>query len=148
MSQFLDMIDLDFFLVALCYTLLDQPILETEMAQAEARGAGFIIGGVLNSGILATGARPRARYNYAPATEEVIQRVGLIESVCRDHNVSLLSAALQFPLGHPAVASVIPGALSAAEVETNVAAFKARIPQDFWSDLRSAGLLRATVPVP
>jgi D-threo-aldose 1-dehydrogenase len=148
MSQFLDMIDLDFFLVALCYTLLDQPILETEMAQAEARGAGFIIGGVLNSGILATGARPGARYNYSPATEEAMKRVRLIETVCDDHNVSLLSAALQFPLGHPAVASVIPGALSAAEVDKNVAAFKAQIPQDFWSDLRSVGVHRATVPFP
>jgi D-threo-aldose 1-dehydrogenase len=148
MTQFLDMVDLDFFLVALCYTLLDQPILETEMAQAEARGAGFIIGGVLNSGILATGARPGARYNYSLATEEAMQRVRLIETVCDDHDVSLLSAALQFPLGHPAVASVIPGALSAGEVDKNVAAFKAHIPQDFWSDLRSAGLHQAAVPFP
>lgn len=148
MRQFLDMVDLDFFLVALCYTLLDQPILETEMAEAEARGAGFIIGGVLNSGILATGARPGARYNYSPATEEAMQRVRLIETVCGDHNVSLLSAALQFPLGHPAVASVIPGALSAAEVDNNIAAFKARIPLGFWNDLRSAGIHRATVPFP
>jgi D-threo-aldose 1-dehydrogenase len=148
MNQFLDMIDLDFFLIALCYTLLDQPLLETEMARAEAQGAGFIIGGVLNSGILATGARPGARYNYAPASADAMQRVGSIEAVCKDHKVSLLSAALQFPLGHPAVASVIPGALSAAEVDANVAAFKAKIPQGFWSDLRSAGALGASVPTP
>ncbi|RWO91207.1 aldo/keto reductase [Mesorhizobium sp.] len=148
MRQFLEMVDLDFFLVALCYTLLDQTILETEMAQAEARGAGFIIGGVFNSGILATGAREGARYNYAPATADALQRVAAIESVCRDNKVSLVSAALQFPLGHPAVASVIPGALSAAEVDANVAAWKAPIPPGFWSDLRGAGVLGAAVPTP
>ena len=148
MGQFLDMVDLDFFLVALCYTLLDQTILETEMARAEAQGAGFVIGGVFNSGILATGARPGARYNYAPATADAMQRVKLIESVCESHGVSLVSAALQFPLGHPAVASVIPGALSAAEVGSNVSAFNAHIPRGFWSDLRNAGVLGDEVPVP
>lgn len=148
MRTFLDAVDVDFFLVALCYTLLDQTILETEMAPAEARGAGFVIGGVFNSGILATGARPGARYNYAPAGPEVMARVARIETVCRDHGVSLLSAALQFPLGHPAVASVIPGALSPAEVEANVAAFQTPIPDAFWDDLRGAGLLPASVPVP
>ena len=148
MRHFLDMVDVDFFLVALCYTLLDQTILETEMALAEARGAGFIIGGVFNSGILATGARPGARYNYATATPEVLARVTLIETVCHDHRVPLLSAALQFPLGHRAVASVIPGALSEAEVSASVAAFKTPIPGEFWDDLKSAGILRASVPVP
>ncbi len=148
MRTFLDMVDVDFFLVALCYTLLDQNILETEMASAEARGAGFVIGGVFNSGILATGARPGARYNYAPAGAEALDRVDRIEAVCRDHRVPLLSAALQFPLGHPAVASVIPGALSPAEVAANVTAFQTPIPDAFWDDLRAAGLLRASVPVP
>jgi D-threo-aldose 1-dehydrogenase len=148
MLTFLDAVDVDFFLVALCYTLLDQNILEVEMASAEARGAGFIIGGVFNSGILATGARSGARYNYAPAGPEVLERVALIEAVCRDHGVPLLSAALQFPLGHPAVASVIPGALSPAEVAANVTAFQTPIPDGFWDDLRGAGLLRPTVPVP
>jgi D-threo-aldose 1-dehydrogenase len=148
MRTFLDTVDVDFFLVALCYTLLDQSILETEMALAEARGAGFIIGGVFNSGILATGARPGARHNYAPAGPEVMERVARIETVCRDHGVPLLSAALQFPLGHPAVASVIPGALSPAEVAANVAAFQTPIPDAFWDDLRGAGLLPTSVPVP
>ena len=148
MRQFLDMADVDFFLVALCYTLLDQTILETEMALAEARGAGFIIGGVFNSGILATGARPGARYNYATATPEVLARVTSIETVCRDHRVPLLPSALQFPLGHRAVASVIPGVLSEAEVSASVAASKTPIAREFWDDLKSAGTLRDSVPVP
>lgn len=148
MRTFLDMVDVDFFLVALCYTLLDQTILETEMALAEARGVGFIIGGVFNSGILATGARSGARYNYGPASPDVLARAALIEAVCRDNGVPLLSAALQFPLGHPAVASVIPGALSPAEVAANVTAFQTPIPDEFWDDLRGAGILRALVPVP
>ncbi len=108
----------------------------------------MIIGGPFNTGILATGAVPGATYNYRPAPELVLERVRRIEAVCRRHGVALASAALQFPLHHPAVASVIPGARSAAEVAAGIAALEAEIPADFWRELKAAGLLSPEAPTP
>lgn len=148
MQQFVDYVDLDFFLVALAYTLLDQDVLDTEMAAAVDRGMGFVIGGVYNSGILATGAVEGAQYNYQPATQSAMKRVQRIEAVCAQHNVPLAAAALQFPLGHPSVASVIPGAINAEQQALNVQAMSHDIPQDFWAELKSQGILGAHVPTP
>jgi D-threo-aldose 1-dehydrogenase len=148
MQQFMDWMDLDFFLVALAYTLMDQEVLDNEMASAVERGMGFIIGGVLNSGILATGAVEGARYNYKPATPEAMSRVQQIENICSRHDVPLVAAALQFPLGHPNVASVIPGAIEPEQVAQNIEAMSHEIPEDFWLELKSEGLLAANVPTP
>jgi len=147
-NQFMDMVDLDFFLIALCYTLLDQVILDDEMARASEIGMGFIIGGVLNSGILGTGAVDDARYNYAPATQDALDRTRRIEAVCARYDIPLVAAALQFPLGHPNVPSVIPGALSPAQVTANTDAMKVDIPKEFWSDLKTEGILPDHVPTP
>src|SRR3954447_4455527 len=108
--RFLDLMPLDFFLIAMPYTLLHQEVLDDEFPQAVAQGCSFIIGAPFQSGILATGPRPGAHYNYAPAPQDVLDKVGRIQAVCERHGVPLASAALQFPLGHPQVASVIPGA--------------------------------------
>ena len=148
MQQFMDWMELDFFLVALAYTLMDQEVLDTEMAAAAERGMGFIIGGVLNSGILATGAVEGARYNYAPATPGDLSRVRRIESVCGHHGVPLLAAALQFPLGHAQVASVIPGAIEPGQMKQNIDAMSHNIPEDFWLELKSEGILAVHVPTP
>ena len=94
------------------YTLLEHDTLDAELPRCAEKGVGLVIGGVFNSGITATGAVPGAYYNYAPATPEIMHRVSRIEAVCRRHGVPLPAAALQFPLGHPAVAAVIPGAFS------------------------------------
>ena len=91
---------------------------------------------------------PDARYNYLPAPDDVRATVAAIERVCAAHAVSLPAAALQFPLGHPAVATVIPGARSRAEAEMNARLIAAPIPAGFWSDLKAEGLLRADAPVP
>ena len=99
MPRFLDMLDIDFFLVALRYTLLEQETLETELPYCERRNVGIIIGGVYNSGITATGAVKGAKYNYQDATPEIMERVRKIEAVCQAHGVPLAAAALQFPLG-------------------------------------------------
>ena len=107
--RFLDLFDMDFFLLAMRYTLLEQDVLETEFPLCEKRGVGIVIGGGYNSGILATGAVPGAMYNYAPAGPDILERVRKIEAVCARHHVPLPAAALQFPLGHPIVASIIPG---------------------------------------
>lgn len=140
--------DFDGFLLAGRYTLLDQTALPELLPLCGERGAGIVIGGPYNSGILATGAVPGAHYNYAPATPEIRAKVGRIEAVCRRFEVPLRAAALQFPLGHPAVCAVIPGARSPQEVEENAALMNASIPPAFWATLKAEGLLDTGVPTP
>ena len=140
--------DFDCFLLAGRYTLLEQEALESFLPLCVARDVGVILGGPYNSGILATGAVEGARYNYAPASPAILDRVRRIEDVCAGHGVRLIEAALQFVMGHPAVRTVIPGAASAAEVEANTALLSRRIPDGLWADLRQAGLLRPDAPTP
>ena len=146
--RFLDLFDLDFFLVAMPYTLLHQEVLEEEFPRCVERGIGFVIGAVFSSGVLATGAVPGAHYDYAPAPPDILERVRRIEAACARHKVPLPAAALQFPLGHPSVAAVIPGASRPAQVERNVAAFRHPIPRQLWAELKAEGLLREDAPVP
>jgi D-threo-aldose 1-dehydrogenase len=148
MPRFLDMLDIDFFLVAMRYTLLEQDTLETELPYCQRRNVGIVIGGVYNSGITATGAVEGAKYNYQDATPEIMGRVRKIEAVCRAHDVPLAAAALQFPLGHPAVASVIPGAIHPDQVRQNLANFQHPIPAALWSDLKRDGLIGEHAPTP
>jgi len=138
--------DFDLFLLAGRYTLLEQEALETFLPLCERRGIGIVLGGPYNSGILASGPGPGAHYNYDPAPPEILDRVALIEAVCKRHGVGLIEAALQFPLLHPAVVSVIPGGQSAAEVESNRAVLKQEIPAGLWQDLKAEGLLRPDAP--
>ena len=140
--------DFDCFLLAGRYTLLHQESLETFLPLCERRGIGIILGGPYNSGILATGAVKDAWFHYAPAPEEVLMRVAAIESVCARHRVPLKAAALQFPLHHPCIASVIPGMRSPAEVAENMAMLRAPVPVEFWRDMKTAGLIDPTAPTP
>lgn len=140
--------DIDCVLLAGRYSLLEQGALDTFLPLAAARGIGVMLGGVFNSGILATGAVPGAKYNYRDAPADVLARVAAIESVCRAHGVSLAHAAMRFPLGHPAVASVVLGAATPDEVRRNVAAFAAPVPSGLWDALVAQGLLRADAPLP
>ena len=107
-----------------------------------------IIGGPYNSGILATGATEGAYYNYAPADAEMLLHVRRIESVCARHGISLRAAALQFPLGRAAVASVIPGSRSAAELAQNLAALSEEIDDAFWAELKHEGLVPEDAATP
>jgi D-threo-aldose 1-dehydrogenase len=109
---------------------------------------GIILGGPYNSGILATGAVKEARYNYAEAPPYIMQKVQKIEDVCAAHGIPLIAAALQFPLGHGAVKSIIPGAANPQEVFSNVTVFQVPVPDSLWSDLKTEGLIRADAPVP
>jgi D-threo-aldose 1-dehydrogenase len=140
--------DFDCFLLAGRYTLLEQEALDSFLPLCEKRNVGIILGGPFNSGILATGAIEGARYNYAPASPDILERVRRIEAVCRSHGVRLIEAALQFVLGHPAVKTVIPGANAPDQVTANVSLLNARIPATLWSDLKTEGLLRQDAPVP
>ena len=138
--------DFDLFLLAGRYTLLEQEALATFLPMAHQRGAGIVIGGPYNSGILATGPRPGAFYNYDPAPDWVMARVGALQTMCAEHGVRLLDAAFQFPLLHPAVVSIIPGGQGVMEMDSNLAAARAVIPAEFWQTLKSNGLLREDAP--
>ena len=140
--------DFDAMLLAGRYSLLEQPALASFMPLALEKGIGLMLGGVFNSGILATGPVPGARYNYRPAPPEILARVAAIEAVCARHGVRLRRAALQFPLGHPAVSSLVMGAVTPAEVADQIAALSAPIPAALWGELKAEGLLGADVPVP
>lgn len=147
-SRYVAEFDPDFFLIAMPYTLLHQELLEDEFPRCDERGIGLIIGSVFQSGILATGAIDGAIYNYGPAPSEIFDRVRRIEAVCRSYDVPLAAAALQFPLGHANVASVIPGASRPDQISSNVEALEIDIPAALWADLRTEHLLRDDAPVP
>ena len=140
--------DFDCMLLAGRYTLLEQAALDEFLPLCEAKDIGVLAGGTFNSGILASGARPGAKYNYVDAPLAVRERVAQLDTVCREHGVPLAAAAIQFPLGHPKVSSVVIGAISAAEIRQNFELMSLPIPAALWSDLRSRGLLRADAPLP
>ena len=138
--------DFDLFLLAGRYTLLEQEALASFLPMAEARGIGIVLGGPYNSGILATGPKLGAFYDYAPAPQPILDRVARIEAVCARHGVRLADAAFRFPLLHPAVVSVIPGGASPAEMAANVRAAAAAIPPALWAELKAEGLMREDAP--
>ncbi len=138
----------DIFLLAGRYTLLEQEALNSFLPLCEERGIGIVLGGPYNSGILATGPKPGAWYNYERAPKSILDRVRKIEAVCKAHKVKLAQAALRFPLHHPSVVSVIPGGASPKEVMLNAATMSAKLPKALWRDLKSQGLLHAAAPVP
>ena len=140
--------DFDCFLLAGRYTLLEQESLQSFLPLCEKRGIGIILGGPYNSGILASGAVKDAWFNYAPATAEILEKVAAIEKICASHNVPLKAAALQFPLYHACVASVIPGTSSAAELNENLRMLRIPVPAELWRELKTAGLMDAQAPTP
>lgn len=140
--------DFDCFLLAGRYTLLEQEALDAFLPLCEQRGVAVLVGGGFNSGILATGAVPGAKYNYAPAPQEVLDRVAKIELVCRDHAVPLPAAALQFVVAHPAIPSFCAGTRTVEQLEQNLEWFSHPIPADFWAELKHRKLLREDAPVP
>ena len=141
--------DLDVVMCAGRYTLLEQGALDDLLPAASARGVSVVAAAVFNSGLLARDRpAPGTTYDYAPASADVLDRVGAIADVCEANGVSLPAAALQFTLGHPAVATVCTGARSAEQVRRNARLFEVDIPNSLWADLASAGLLRAHAPVP
>jgi len=140
--------DFDCFMLAGRYTLLDHSALDAFLPDCERRGIAVLMAAPFNSGILATGATPGATFFYQPAGEEIVERTRLIEAVCARHGVALAAAALQFPLAHPAVASVVTGMRSVAEVGANLAHCAAPTPAAFWDELRHEGLIDPRAPVP
>jgi len=144
---FLEHFELDFFLVAMPYTLLNQGPLEEIFPECERRSVGIIIGSPYASGVLATGSREESKYGYANVSEEIRKKVKSIELICDAHGIPLKAAALQFPLAHPLVSSVIPGALKDTQVLENIEMLKRPVPPEFWIELKQTGLLHPDAPV-
>jgi D-threo-aldose 1-dehydrogenase len=134
----------DAFLLAGRYTLLEQAPLDDLLPKCIAAGTSIVVGGPLNSGILAG----RDTWNYSPAPPDIVAKVKAIAAICDAHQVPLPAAALQFPLAHPAVAAIIPGPRNADEFRANLALLRHPIPAALWDDLRQAGLLHPDAPVP
>ncbi len=148
MPRLLDAVDLDFCIVAMPYTLLDQEVLDEEFPLCQERDVRIVIGAVFASGILVSGPVEGARYAYDTATPEIVERTRRIQAVCQRHDVPLPAAAMQFPLGHPLVSAIIPGAIEPGHIETNADWFKHPIPADLWTELKAEGLLREDAPTP
>ncbi len=140
----LQMGDWDVFLLAGRYTLLEQNPLDDLLPECAAAGTSIIVGGPFNSGILVG----RDMFNYSSAPDDVKAKAKALGDVCADHGVALPAAALQFPLAHPVICSVVPGSRSAAEYAQILEWAAADIPAGLWTDLVSAGLVSADAPLP
>jgi len=139
--------DFDCFLLAGRYTLLEQGAIQELMPLCLERGIAIIAGGVYNSGILAD-PKPGAHYDYKTAPAALLERAQRLRAVCARHGVPLKAAAVQFPLGHPAVAAVVVGCRSTAQIDESLEMFEAEIPPAMWQELKADGLLQEDVPTP
>lgn len=147
MPRFLELFDIDFFLLALRYTLGEQPALDEELPLCAKRGVGIVIGGVFSSGLYATGPAPGAKYNYADASAADLEKAGKIAAICARHGVPLAAAALQFPLLNPQVTCVIPGAVEPEQVLKNMEYLRLEIPTALWRELKDAKLIHPQTPI-
>jgi D-threo-aldose 1-dehydrogenase len=139
--------EMDVVLLAGRYTLLDQQASDDLLPACIERGTSVVLGGVFNSGLLANPHR-NATFDYQPAASEMLDKARRLDEVCSRHGVALAAAALQFPLAHPAITTVVVGARSAHEVKENARFIETPIPQQLWADLLAAGLLPPDTPVP
>lgn len=140
----------DCFLLAGRYSLLEQSALNSFFPKCEGHGARLILGGIYNSGILATGTKRDGvvHYDYGPAPVDIIAKVRKIEAICAEYDVSLPAAALQFALAHPLVVSVIPGLGQPKRVQQTIGLYGERIPAAFWQQLVAEGLIDERAPLP
>ncbi|MER7563600.1 aldo/keto reductase [Streptomyces sp. NPDC097941] len=145
LTRFVRETDVDVVLCAGRYTLLDQSACTELLPAAVERGVSVVIGGPFNSGLLAD-PRPGATYDYAQAPGDLLERALRMREVAERHGISLRAAALAFCAAHPAVASVLVGARSAAEVRDAADRFATPVPPDFWQELRDTGLLTTEEP--
>lgn len=149
-KRFCERFKIDFFIEAMPYTLMDQSALDEDLPLITDHNAKVVIGAVFASGLLAKSTLnsndPTLQYAYQPVTEHELSKAQQISRLCQEHSVSLPAAALQFPLAHPSVVSVIPGANSPDQVRANMIDFEAPIPSELWSALKSAGLIRVDAP--
>ena len=144
---FADRIDLDFFLVAMPYTLIDQYSLNTAMQKCRDRGIKVVVGSPFASGLLTNPENTNARYNYSCVPDSVRARAIDLKKCCDEFNVPLMAAALQFPLFHPAVCSIIPGARTAHQITENIKNFNFDIPKELWVEMKRRDLIVYDAPI-
>ena len=147
-ARFLRAGDFDCMMLAGRYTLLDQRALDDMLPLCDEQGVSVLIAGPFNSGILATGPVPGAKYDYRDAPVDIMEKAGRISSICQRHGVALQAASLQFPLSPPRVTSVVPGAMKPHEVLANIAHMETAIPSELWSELKEEGLIAESAPLP
>jgi D-threo-aldose 1-dehydrogenase len=147
LTRFVRETDMDAILLAGRYTLLEQGALDELLPACEERGVAVLIGGVMNSGLL-TDPRAGSRFNYTPAPAEIVERARRIGEVCDRHGVPLRAAAIQFPLAHAVVASLVVGVRTVSHLDEYPAFARLAIPAALWDDLRAEGLLRLDAPTP
>jgi D-threo-aldose 1-dehydrogenase len=133
-------VDLDIALIAGRYTLLDQSAQRELLPYAIERKVDITIGGIFNSGVLANPIKG-ATFEYLPASDEIIKRAQAIGAFLGERAIPLTAAALQFPLRHPAITSVLTGSRSSAELLSNIKDFDLELPANIWSELEDAGLI-------
>jgi D-threo-aldose 1-dehydrogenase len=145
--QFLARFAIDFFLVAMPYTLLDQSGLD-ELELCRQRGVSVVIGAPFASGILVQGPREDAYYGYRPVKPAILEKARQLQAVCARHDVPLAAAALRFPFGHPSVVSIIPGPNTPRQMRQNLDWMGVDIPAELWAELRHQGLINPAAPTP
>ena len=147
LTRFVNETEMDVVLLAGRYPLLDQSAAGDLLPACIARGTSVVLGGAYNSGVLANPS-PGSRFDYEPVAQEILLRAQRIAAICERHGVPMTAAALQFPLAHPAISTVVVGARSAGEVQANAESARCPIPESLWVELKSTGLLRADLPTP
>lgn len=140
-EDLLGQMEIDLILLAGRYTLLEQTAEARVFPLLEQHGVKLVIGGVFNSGILATGPVAGAHYNYAPAPQSILDRTAQIGAVCARHNVPMAAAALQYPAQSRHVASTLIGTSKPSSLLRNVTQFEMQLPSDLWADLRRENLI-------
>jgi D-threo-aldose 1-dehydrogenase len=147
LARFARETEMDVFLVAGRYTLLDQEALPELLPLCLERGISVLIGGAMNSGVLAD-PRAGAHFDYGPAGPEILERARRLAVACEHRGVPLRAAAIQFPLAHPAVAGLIAGVRRVEHLEDYPEFMRRQIPPILWADLRADGLIAADAPTP
>jgi D-threo-aldose 1-dehydrogenase len=143
LAEFIRRGGVDVVMLAGRYTLLDQSALDDLLPLAAELGTAVVAAGVYNSGLLSRAEVPDdAHYEYQPAPAALVARAREIAEICRRHGVTLPEAAVQFPLRHPAVVSVVVGARDATQAAGGVARYQAEIPDALWSELEDSGYIR------
>lgn len=147
LARFAAETDMDVFLLANRYTLLDQEALPELLPLCRDKGIAVVVGGVMNTGVLVD-PQPGSRFDYGPAPAAVIERARRIGAVCDRHGISRRAAAIQFPLGHRAVTGLIAGVRTPVHLDDYPASLRQAIPADLWAELKAEGLIAADAPTP
>jgi D-threo-aldose 1-dehydrogenase len=148
-ARFVRETDVDVVMLAGRYTLLEQHALPEFLPLCQERGVSVVAAGAFNSGLLARPEVPQdAKYDYAAAPPELVNRASRIAEVCERYGVTLPQVAIQFPLGHPAVSCVVIGSRTAEQMRANAEHFEVAVPPSLWEELRAEGLLGEEVPAP